>query len=99
MIIAVKDKGKKMAKYVKVNKATSYIKGYAKRSIDLGGFDLVDDTVTMCEGIEKMATEDVVEPVRCKECIHYLPKTSRCWRMCFPMTADDFCSLGERKAE
>jgi hypothetical protein len=49
-----------MAEYVKVNKVTSYIKGYAQRSIDLGSFDLVDDILTICENIKKMSTADVV---------------------------------------
>ena len=49
-----------MAEYVKVNKVTSYIKGYAQRSIDLGSFDLVDDILTICENIEKMSVADVV---------------------------------------
>lgn len=50
-----------MAGYVKVNKVTSYIKGYAQRSIDLGGFDLVDDILAICENIEKMPVADVVK--------------------------------------
>ena len=55
------------------------------------------DIRTLCMIFKDKA--DYVEPVRCKECIHYMPKTSRCWRMCFPMTADDYCSLGEKKVK
>lgn len=50
-----------MAEYVNVDKITSYIKGYAKRSIDLGSFDLVDDILTICENIKKMSVDNVVE--------------------------------------
>ena len=48
---------------------------------------------------------DVVEVVRCKDCIHRDPEDKKC--DCsfqakggiFPMDDDDFCSYGERRKE
>ena len=51
------------------------------------------------------STADVVEVVRCKDCIHRDPEDKKC--DCsfqakggmFPMDDNDFCSYGERKKE
>ena len=51
----------------------------------------------------KEVAEDVVQVVRCKDCIHRDPEDKKC--DCsfqakggiFPMDDDDFCSYGERK--
>ena len=51
--------------------------------------------------INDMPTADVVEVVRCKDCIYHIAEY--CTRdikgrtNMFYMTADDFCSYGERK--
>lgn len=50
-------------------------------------------------------TSDVLQVVRCKDCIHRDPEDKKC--DCsflakggiFPMDDDDFCSYGERKKE
>lgn len=50
-------------------------------------------------------TSDVVQVVRCKDCIHRDPEDKKC--DCsfqakggiFPMDDDDFCSYGERRKE
>ena len=53
----------------------------------------------------KEVAEDVVQVVRCKDCIHRDPEDKKC--DCsfqakggiFPMDDDDFCSYGERRKE
>lgn len=55
--------------------------------------------------VETAETADVVQVVRCKDCIHRDPEDKKC--DCsfqakggiFPMYDDDFCSCGERRKE
>lgn len=47
--------------------------------------------------IEISDMHNYIKPVRCKDCTQYLERSGRCWRMCFPMGADDYCSKAERK--
>lgn len=55
--------------------------------------------------INDVPTADVVEIVRCKDCIHRDPEDKKC--DCsfqarggiFPMDDNDFCSYGERRKE
>ena len=90
-----------MNTYTEKSAVKDAINIYFKRLIELkqSRIDFLTFTEDLQGIIDGLADADVVQPIRCKECIHYMPKTSRCWRMCFPMTADDYCSLGERKAE
>lgn len=73
---------------------------YAKASEWRGTFSGVAYTHA-CEMIEKEPTLDIVEVVRCKDCVH-LNAEYRCvnWRGLYDYTkADDFCSYGERRAD
>ena len=45
------------------------------------------------------AETDVVQVVRCGKCNDYMPKSGICWRRSFPMSPDDYCSKGTRRAE
>ena len=52
--------------------------------------------------IAQAKTDDVVQVVRCKDCIHRDPEDKKCDCLfqarggIFPMDDDDFCSYGER---
>ena len=52
--------------------------------------------------VETAETTDVVEVVRCKDCIHRDPEDKKCDGSfqakggIFPMDDDDFCSYGEK---
>ena len=59
--------------------------------------------------LRKMLTEDVVEVVRCKDCVHY-DERGREYGYCYHwdyeqgmspncVDADDFCSYGEKRCE
>ena len=56
--------------------------------------------------INEQPTADVVEVVRCKDCVHYQPslfgEKNMCFRkdvdgvqICYDFSPDDFCSYGE----
>ena len=72
------------------------------------GSDAADVVFRILEDAEKRIdslTSDVVQVVRCKDCIHRDPEDKKC--DCsfqakggiFPMDDDDFCSYGERIKE
>lgn len=58
----------------------------------------VADLIRDC--IENAPTADVVEVVRCRDCISFHPKTDNLKRHCnltgIEVEEDDFCSYGER---
>ena len=76
-----------------------------------------DDQECDCEvmpdvfaSLQEAPTADVVEVVRCRECVHYREHRTRrhkqlmreCVRMArhdmeYPVKSDDFCSYGQRK--
>ena len=48
--------------------------------------------------LEQVPSADVVEVVRCKDCIHYDEHTRwQCDKFGQSVNADDYCSYGERK--
>ena len=55
--------------------------------------------------LESQPTADVVEVVRCKDCVHRDPEDKKCDSAfqakggIFPMGDNDFCSYGERRKE
>lgn len=55
------------------------------------------DIRTLCKLFEDIG--DYEKVIKCKDCTQYLERSGRCWRMCFPMGADDYCSKGERKVK
>lgn len=65
------------------------------------------DEAVLCEEIRKIPAADVVEVVRCKDCVHYkqnqysTDEYMMCKRWCdwLPTDPDDFCSYGERKEQ
>lgn len=60
-----------MDKYIKIEEVKAIITGYIQRNINLKkGFDLVHDTMAICETIDKMATADVVS-IGCLEQIKW----------------------------
>ena len=108
-IFAVTEKGKTMDKYIKIEEVKAIITGYVQRNINFKkGFDLVHDTMAICETIDKMAAADVVEIVRCKDCKHCKEYERINGYYCnwhstdcctFATFLDDFCSYGERKTD
>lgn len=46
---------------------------------------------------DNLMNNDVIQVVRCNKCIHYMPRSGRCWRMTYTMGEDGFCKYGERK--
>lgn len=97
-----------MAKeYIEREKARELIDNYGKNAVDLGRWSLdpVDDIIALAKGVDKIPTADVVEVVRCKDCV--LRNTADCamyyicecgaqysWE-----TGNDFCSFGKRKED
>ena len=81
-------------------------------NIKLKGISVFDQNLEMLiplsdvrKSLQMTPTADVVEVVRCKDCIHRDPEDKKC--DCsfqanggiFPMDDDDFCSYGEKKKE
>ena len=72
------------------------------------GFD--DGVQYVLECIDNVPTADVVEVVRCKDCVHYQPslfgEKNMCFRkdvdgvqICYDFSPDDYCSYGERRED
>lgn len=57
------------------------------------------DYVVYEEDIKKAKTVDAVPVVRCKDCVYCSSLFTVCTYngRCEPVSADDFCSMGERK--
>lgn len=57
-----------MSDYIKKSKAIQVLKDYAKQAIDkrVVSFDIVDDTLKMCDLIEKAETEDVAPVIHAR---------------------------------
>ena len=89
--------------YIEREKAKELIKNFGKGAIEDGmkTLDPVDDIILLSSGVDLIPTADVVEIVRCKDCIYHIDEY--CTRdikgrtNMFYMTADDFCSYGVRK--
>lgn len=83
-----------MAKYIDAE-------AFKRKLIDEKGFF----PAIVASALEEMPTADVVEVVRCKDCIYYSRPIRACYHNTFPfhcesrpiMREDDFCSYGERK--
>lgn len=72
-----------------------YILRSFDNSKDFGMFDCGIKQV-----VDKMPAADVVEVVRCKDCIHfndYNDSCEQCWGGLENPDEDEFCSRGERK--
>ena len=73
---------------------------YIKRTDALKALDWTwaDDT-SPSDKIKAIPPEDVVEVVRCCECVHHDDESHYCrkWRRNCPDDSDFFCKWGERK--
>lgn len=93
-----------MARYIEVNEAIKTARENSALGNNLGNIidfqQIIDDT----------PTADVVEAVRCKDCMHYKdscgyscfhPNQEQGWNSeggeCLNMNPDDFCSYGNKK--
>lgn len=99
-----------MARYIDADKAIELIKNYGKGAISDGltTLDAVDDIVYLAKGVDLIPTADVVEAVRCKDCIYktvtkdgeYNPEDIVCeYHMSDGFDSDDYCSFGKRKVD
>ena len=85
---------------IKLNKRYKYAGDIFQKLIDIG-FDI--ETAT--DFLNNIKDADVVEVVRCKDCIHRDPEDKKC--DCsfqakggiFPMDDNDFRSYGERRTD
>ena len=81
-----------MPRYIDAEKLCELARNHINRTVD-------------CNDIMRFPLADVVEVVRCKDCIHRDPEDKKC--DCsfqakggiFPMDDDNFCSYGERRKE
>lgn len=95
--------------YIEREKAREFIGNYGKNAIDLGRWSLdpVDDIICLAKGVEKIPSADVVEVVRCKNCIYrsQYPDEQGDYKCGASITddgfwlvsPDHFCSDGKRK--
>lgn len=84
----------RMADYIKREAVLEWFRPYTHE-------DILLDPVDVIGKIRDIPSADVVEVVRCKDCIYYhkklgigFGKCSKCTLMPYP---EDFCSYGERK--
>lgn len=91
--------------------AERYINAYAlveiieSLDVTVGGKSArwYDAKHTVLKEIAEMPAADVVEVVRCKDCVYYEIHKPRVWENCernnrlIPMNPNDFCSYGKRK--
>lgn len=49
--------------------------------------------------LRRLPSADVVEVVRCKDCIHFINHDKRCGYFNHGIKTDDYCSFGEKKDE
>ena len=88
---------------------TEYIERTALYEV-MNGQDCEFSLIDALALIEQFPAGDVVEVVRCRECVHYREHRTRrhkqlireCVRMArhdmeYPVKSDDFCSYGQRK--
>lgn len=81
-----------MPRYIDADKLCELARNHIDRTVD-------------CNDIMRFPFANVVEVVRCKDCIHRDPEDKKC--DCsfqarggiFPMDDNDFCSYGERRKE
>lgn len=64
--------------------------------IDRYGHEHSADEMTEYQRIEDLPVADVVEVVRCKDCIH---ARDRDCPIDWPKNGEDYCSYGERRAD
>lgn len=87
MTIVLTEKGKKMARYIDENAVISAIENR------IGSLDTEADKQYAKQIIKSL---DMVEVVRCKDCVHYNNKACRKLHT-MQIKRTDFCSFGERR--
>jgi hypothetical protein len=93
-----------MARYIEIDKAIPLM---IQACADIVGHGITQvDAVRIAEILEDASTDDVVEVVRCKDCIHWGGVTYGfvCRKLSgietkICMGADHFCSYGERSRQ
>lgn len=95
-----------MAEYVTKLDVIAIITGYARGCVDTDKtFDIVDDTLTLCDEIENLPAADVVPVIRCKDCVHCVKRKFdnvteyECGVFDIFVDLQDYCCKGERKAK
>ena len=90
--------------YIDREKVKELIRNYGKGAIedDIKVLDPVDDIILIAKAIDLIPTADVVEVVRCKDCVHYTIINGTCLLLsCKEQTVrvyeDDYCSNGLNK--
>lgn len=101
-----------MAEYIEKQKAVDLLVELEKELQQLKPFNGFEHAMyrKLCEAkiaIEKLPAADVMQVLRCKDCVHWDddPDTygaddgpkGKCMKSFETMRADDFCSYGERK--
>lgn len=61
------------------------------------GLDGYQDGIELMNRIAKIPVTDVVEVVRCGECIYWRGENDICKGICIDFSADGYCSEGKRK--
>jgi len=85
--------GYKMDKYISVKVAKEYLRHdsfsnpYFRSQACQQAIDVLDT----------VPTSDVVEVVRCRECIYWRGENDLCKGICIDFDADGYCSKGKRK--
>ena len=97
-----------MARYIDANELQHRLEQVAKEPDYMHDGDTWDTGVYLAGlWVDKMPTADVVEVVRCKDCIHYNTQLMTCYNNEFPfhcesrhiMRETDYCSYGERRTD
>jgi len=86
-----------MSDYIKREDAIDWIKSEREENSAYGEAEGLKIAEQLVKG---MPSADVVEVVRCKDCIHYDEHTRwQCDKFGQSVNADDYCSYGERKEQ
>lgn len=65
--------------------------------LNRNGYDISGTTLVQVKNIlSHIPTADVVEVVRCKDCVYHYNPLADCCGVPFVTNDDDFCSWGER---
>lgn len=101
-----------MAKFIEAEKLKQVVKAndWSNKAVPLAVGMIIDampaaDVVSketheaVVKALQAFAETDVTQVVRCGKCTDYMPKSGICWRRSFPMSPDDYCSKGTRRAE
>ncbi len=87
-----------MARYIDADKLTVEVQRYLMPNVDIDGTVAVECAERyFLNLVKKQPTADVVEVVRCKDCIYRNPCGHTCLQDNLWHNDDDFCSYGTPK--